>query len=143
MTYAQGRFIHDADSHLMELSDCLDPYLEKKLLERYRALPAYQEKRRRETWAETARAKHKDPEFRAATTAIEERVQGAIVKTLTELKAAGQLRIDDVTTAAYVIQLSVEWISSRLILGEEGVETEQAAENAADMVCRFLFKDYA
>ena len=61
----------------------------------------------------------KDPEFRAATMAIEERVQGAIVSTLAELKAAGKLRIDDVKTAAYVIQLSVEWVSSRLILGEE------------------------
>ena len=84
----------------------------------------------------------KDPEFRAATMAIEERVQGAIVSTLAELKATGKLRIDDVKTAAYVIQLSVEWVSSRLILGEEGVETDNAAEMAADMICRFLFKDY-
>jgi len=84
----------------------------------------------------------KDPEFRAATIAIEDRVQGAIVSTLTELKAADRLRIDDVTTAAYVIQLSIEWVSSRLILGEEGVETDNAAEAAADMVCRFLFSDY-
>ena len=84
----------------------------------------------------------KDPEFRAATIAIEERVQGAIVNTLTELKNAGRLRIDDVDTAAYVIQLSVEWVSSRLILGDEGVETKNAADTAADMVCRFLFKDY-
>ncbi len=84
----------------------------------------------------------KDPEFRAATLAIEERVQGEIFSTLTELKAAGQLRIDDVSTAAYVIQLSIEWVSSRLILGNEGVETDTAANTAADMVCRFIFKDY-
>jgi len=84
----------------------------------------------------------KDPEFRAATMAIEERVQGAIVMTLKELKAAGRLRVDDVNTAAYVIQLSIEWVSSRLILGNEGVETDTAADTAADMVCRFLFKDY-
>ena len=84
----------------------------------------------------------KDPEFRAATMAIEERVQGAIVSTLLELKAAGKLRIDDVKTAAYVIQLSIEWVSSRLLLGEEGVETGNAADTAADMICRFLFKDY-
>ena len=84
----------------------------------------------------------KDPEFRAATIAIEERVQGAIVNTLTELKAAGKLRIEDVKTAAYVIQLSIEWVSSRLILGDETVETDNAADTAADMVCRFLFKNY-
>jgi uncharacterized protein len=65
MTYAQGRFIHDADSHLMELSDCLDPYFDQKLLQRFHALPAYKEKVKRETWADTAREKHADPEFRA------------------------------------------------------------------------------
>ena len=26
MNYAAGRLIHDADSHLMELDDCLDAY---------------------------------------------------------------------------------------------------------------------
>lgn len=65
MTYAQGRFIHDADSHLMELSDCLDSYFEKHLLQRFHDLPAYKEKVERETWAEAARKKHADPEFRA------------------------------------------------------------------------------
>ena len=84
----------------------------------------------------------KDPEFRAATMAIEERVQGAIVGTLSELKAMGKLRVDDLKTAAYVIQLSIEWVSSRLILGDEGVESDSAADTAADMICRFLFTDY-
>lgn len=65
MTYAQGRFIHDADSHLMELSDCLDPYFKKGLLQRFHNLPAYKEKVAKETWADAARAKHKDAEFRA------------------------------------------------------------------------------
>ena len=34
MTYASGRLIHDADSHLMEPVDCLDPYFDKRLLAR-------------------------------------------------------------------------------------------------------------
>ncbi len=32
MAYACGRLIHDADSHLIELHDCLDPYFESRLL---------------------------------------------------------------------------------------------------------------
>jgi hypothetical protein len=30
MSYAQNRIIHDADSHLMELADCLDPFIDPK-----------------------------------------------------------------------------------------------------------------
>ncbi len=32
MSYATGRLIHDGDSHLMEMTDVLDPYFEKRLL---------------------------------------------------------------------------------------------------------------
>ncbi len=39
MSYITGRLVHDADSHLMEMSDCLDPYFEKKLLTRFLAHP--------------------------------------------------------------------------------------------------------
>ena len=45
MSYADGRLIHDADSHLMEPADCLDPYFEKRLLDRFLALPRVQELR--------------------------------------------------------------------------------------------------
>ena len=83
----------------------------------------------------------KDPEVRASTEAIEEHVQGALENTLTELQAAGRLRIEDIKTAAFVIQLSIEWVSSRLLLGGEGVDIDDAVDTASDMVSRFLFKD--
>ena len=35
MPYIENRLVHDADSHLMELSDCLNPYFEKSLLKRF------------------------------------------------------------------------------------------------------------
>ena len=35
MPYIDGRLVHDADSHLMEMSDCLNPYFEKNLLRRF------------------------------------------------------------------------------------------------------------
>ena len=83
----------------------------------------------------------KDPEFRAATEAIEHRVMGAIVATLDELKARGRLRIDDVETAAYVIHLSIEWVSSRLVLGDDPVSLDAAVDTASDMIERFLFPE--
>ena len=35
MPYIDSRLVHDADSHLMEMSDCLEPYFEKSLLKRF------------------------------------------------------------------------------------------------------------
>jgi predicted TIM-barrel fold metal-dependent hydrolase len=65
MPYVEGRIIHDADSHLMELGDCLDPYFTRPMLERYHALPIYQHKIGNGIWAKKAREQHDDPEFRA------------------------------------------------------------------------------
>eukprot|EP00435_Cladocopium_sp_Y103_P078440 s1_g2179.t1 len=47
------------------MSDCLDPYFDKKLLDRFHQLPNYQARVKRETWADTAREKQSDPKFRA------------------------------------------------------------------------------
>ena len=65
MPYVEGRIIHDADSHLMELPDCLDDYFDPKLKDRYHALPIYQHKLGKPGWAAAARRQHEDPEFRA------------------------------------------------------------------------------
>jgi predicted TIM-barrel fold metal-dependent hydrolase len=65
MAYVQGRIVHDADSHLMELPDCLDDFFEPRLLGRYRDLPIYKTKRGKAGWAEKAREQHADPAFRA------------------------------------------------------------------------------
>jgi uncharacterized protein len=66
MAYVQDQIVHDADSHLMELPDCLDPYFDSRMLARYHALPIYKHKLGKPTgWAEAARRQHQDPEFRA------------------------------------------------------------------------------
>ena len=62
MPYATGRIIHDADSHLMELPDVLDPYLDRKFRAAYDALPKLA--KREEGYAAKARANHADPAFR-------------------------------------------------------------------------------
>jgi uncharacterized protein len=69
MPYVEGRIIHDADSHLMELPDCLDPYFTQPMLARYHALAIFKHKLGAPGWAEKARAQHLDPEFRAGAEA--------------------------------------------------------------------------
>ena len=39
MPYAANRIVHDADSHLMELADCLDDFIDPKFRGAYDALP--------------------------------------------------------------------------------------------------------
>jgi predicted TIM-barrel fold metal-dependent hydrolase len=65
MAYVEGRVVHDADSHLMELGDCLDPYFDPKFRAAYHALPYYQKKIGDNRWAEKARARQDDAAFRA------------------------------------------------------------------------------
>ena len=65
MPYVEGRIIHDADSHLMELPDCLDGYFNPKLKARYHALPIFKHKLVKPGWAEAADRQHDDPQFRA------------------------------------------------------------------------------
>jgi predicted TIM-barrel fold metal-dependent hydrolase len=65
MPYVEGRIIHDADSHLMELGDCLDPYFTRPMLARYHALPIYRHKIGNGVWAQKAREQHDDAAFRA------------------------------------------------------------------------------
>ena len=69
MAYVEGRIIHDADSHLMELSDCLDPYFEARLLARYHALPGFVTRKARQVKTEQARAAQKEEAFRAGAEA--------------------------------------------------------------------------
>ncbi|HEV2364131.1 MAG TPA: amidohydrolase family protein [Caulobacteraceae bacterium] len=67
MPYVEGRTVHDADSHLMELPDCLDPYFDRRLKARFDALPIVQKKKSnpKPGWDQPFRSKHDDPAFRA------------------------------------------------------------------------------
>jgi AcrR family transcriptional regulator len=82
----------------------------------------------------------KDPQFHEAVTDIEARVRGALVHLLSVLKESGQLRINDVDTAAFVIYTSIEWTASRLILSESEIAVDDAVAATSDMVARFLLK---
>ena len=63
MPYASGRVIHDADSHLMELPDSLEPFIDAKFLHAYRDLPKVK-KARDLAYVEQARTRQADESFR-------------------------------------------------------------------------------
>jgi predicted TIM-barrel fold metal-dependent hydrolase len=66
MTYASGRLRHEADSHLMEPVDCLDPYFDKRLLARFRETPQMRELLAgRAEWIRERLDLQSDAEFRA------------------------------------------------------------------------------
>lgn len=69
MSYAEGRLIHDADSHLMELDDCLDAYFTPSLLPRFHACAGYQAALRRGLRPGRSAQAHADPAFRAGVDA--------------------------------------------------------------------------
>jgi hypothetical protein len=51
------------------------------------------------------------------------------------------LRVDDVSTAAFVTYAAVEWTTARLMLGESGAEVDATVEAASDMISRYLFEE--
>ncbi len=65
MPYASGRVIHDADSHLMELPDCLEGFIDPAFLSAYRELPKVRHARA-QAYVEQARSRHADEGFREA-----------------------------------------------------------------------------
>lgn len=83
----------------------------------------------------------RDPEFRDANMAIESRMIAALEALFAALRARGVLRDVDAHAAAYVVHASVEWIATRLVLGEADVVREDVVEAATDMVARFLLAD--
>lgn len=69
MANPANRLIHDADSHLMELDDCLDPYFEQALLKRFHASDAYRAKQTIGLRPGRSRQAHAEPAFRAGAQA--------------------------------------------------------------------------
>jgi uncharacterized protein len=64
MPYVENRIVHDADSHLMELPDALDDYLDATLRAKYDALPKLRTQPRNADYVERARTQQSDPDFR-------------------------------------------------------------------------------
>src|SRR5690348_1151234 len=69
MPYVENRIVHDADSHLMELTDCLDAFLDPKYRAAYDDLPKLKAWPRDGKLPRHANAQHDDPTFRAGAEA--------------------------------------------------------------------------
>ena len=65
MPYIENRLVHDADSHLMEMSDCLNPYFEKDLLRRFLDHPNLGVRVGNRLAIEDAQKRQEDEGFRA------------------------------------------------------------------------------
>lgn len=65
MAYIEGRLVHDADSHLMEMSDCLNPYFEKSLLKRFLEHPNLGVRVGNRLAVDDAKKRQADAEFRS------------------------------------------------------------------------------
>src|SRR5580692_899553 len=115
MPYVEGRIIHDADSHLMELPDCLDPYFTRPMLARYHALPIFAHKQRGAPgWVEKARAQHDDPEFRAGAEAN--------ILLRKNQQALGAFRTDDRPRAVDYLGFASQLVFTTFCLGNFQLE---------------------
>ncbi|MEO8812297.1 MAG: amidohydrolase family protein [Caulobacteraceae bacterium] len=116
MAYVENRIVHDADSHLMELPDCLDPWFDPTFRQAYHALPIF--RRKRETpapgWEERVRARHQDPAFRAGDA-------GNILLRKNH-DALGAFRREDRPAAIDLLGFSSQLVFTTFCLGNFGLD---------------------
>ncbi|MGE0045473.1 MAG: amidohydrolase family protein [Hyphomonadaceae bacterium] len=120
MPYAGDRIIHDADSHLMELPDCLDPYFEARLLARYHALPSYKEKVAKASWAEKVRTEQRDPAFRAGA--------DEAILTRKNYQAMGAFLKDDRPHMLDLLGFASQLVFTTFCLGNFGLDQSEDEE---------------
>ena len=133
MSYAAGRLIHDADSHLMEMTDVLDPYFERSLLERYHALPVYQWKHSHARWMNEERARHEDAAYRAAA--------GEAILLKKNYEALGAFRREDRPAALDRLGFASQLVFTTFCLGNFGLDQSDDMElcyGAADAHNRMM-----
>jgi predicted TIM-barrel fold metal-dependent hydrolase len=114
MAYVEDRIVHDADSHLMEMPDCLDPYFTTKDLARFHALPIFQNKLGDGRWAQSAKAKQDDPAFRAG--------DAANILLRKNYEALGSFRRDDRPSALNLLGFASQLVFTTFCLGNFGLD---------------------
>ena len=124
MPYIENRLVHDADSHLMEMSDCLNPYFEKSLLTRFLEHPNLGVRVGNRLAIEDAQKRQEDALFRASAgdnimLRKNYEAQGAFIKedrpaAIDHIGVASQLVF---TTFAWVILVSINLDDMELCYG--------------------------
>lgn len=114
MPYVENRIVHDADSHLMELADCLDEFLDPKFRAAYDALPKLKAWPRGGAWVTKARAQQDDPEFRAG--------DAANLMLRKNYAALGAFRRDDRAKAVDQLGFASQLVFTTWCLGNFGLD---------------------
>jgi predicted TIM-barrel fold metal-dependent hydrolase len=114
MPYVENRTVHDADSHLMELSDCLDAYLEPNFRADYDELPKLKAWPRDGKLPRHANALHDDAEFRAGS--------DANILLRKNYEALGAFRKEDRPRALDLLGFSSQLIFTTWCLGNFGLD---------------------
>lgn len=114
MPYVENRVVHDADSHLMEMSDCLDAFLDPQFRAAYDALPKLKAWPRDGKLVEWANARHDDPQFRAGA--------DANILLRKNYEALGSFRKQDRPRALDLLGFSSQLIFTTWCLGNFGLD---------------------
>jgi uncharacterized protein len=119
MPYVENRVVHDADSHLMELSDCLDVYLDPKHRAAYDELPKLKAWPRDGKLPVWANKQHDDPAFR----------EGADANILLRknYEALGAFRREDRPRALDLLGFSSQLVFTTWCLGNFGLDDDNPA----------------
>lgn len=122
MPYVENRIVHDADSHLMELSDCLDAFLDPKFRAAYDALPKLQAWPRDGDLVRSANAKQDDAQFRESA--------AANIMLRKNYEALGAFRKADRPAALDQLGFASQLVFTTWCLGNFGLEESGAVELA-------------
>jgi predicted TIM-barrel fold metal-dependent hydrolase len=116
MPYIEDRLVHDADSHLMELPDCLDPRFDLRFVDAYHDLASYRQKATspKADWGEPIRRKHEDADFRAGS------AENILLRK--NYDALGGFRRDDRPTVVDLLGVASQLVFTTFCLGNFGLD---------------------
>ncbi len=114
MPYVQGRIVHDADSHLMELPDCLDDWFDPRLRDAFHALPAYRRKLGKPGWTDEVLRQREDLAFRAG--------EDDELLLRKNYQALGAFRRDDRAKAIDLLGFASQLVFTTFCLGNFGLD---------------------
>jgi len=116
MPYVENRIVHDADSHLMELTDCLDAFLDPKYRAAYDNLPKLKAWPRDGKLVKHANKQHDDAEFRAGS--------DANILLRKNYEALGSFRKQDRPHALDLLGFTSQLIFTTWCLGNFGLDDD-------------------
>jgi predicted TIM-barrel fold metal-dependent hydrolase len=114
MAYVENRVVHDADSHLMEMPDCLDPWFDPRLRDAFHDLAIYRKKLGDGRWAASARRQQDDAAFRAGD------ADNILLRK--NYQALGSFRREDRSKALDLLGFSSQLVFTTFCLGNFGLD---------------------